>query len=216
MPPAWSQSLLFRSVFPLSRRPRNIRRCRMVAIPSIQVGFSIERYYADNEDRSGGAVAIPSIQVGFSIRQCVQLRRRKGDWSQSLLFRSVFPFCSQTLNSASTLMSRNPFYSGRFFHWGRNFATHVQDCICRNPFYSGRFFHLRVMKIEVVGLSEPSQSLLFRSVFPLVALSRIRIAHRIVAIPSIQVGFSIEKNPKLLNAMIAESRNPFYSGRFFH
>jgi len=72
------------------------------------------------------------------------------------------------------------------------------------------------MKIEVVGLSEPSQSLLFRSVFPLVALSRIRIAHRIVAIPSIQVGFSIEKNPKLLNAMIAESRNPFYSGRFFH
>jgi len=62
----------------------------LVAIPSIQVGFSI--WFAPLRAAIAKAeVAIPSIQVGFSIP------RPPDDtgWnnkSQSLLFRSVFPF----------------------------------------------------------------------------------------------------------------------------
>jgi len=87
---------------------------------------------------------------------------------------------------------------------------------CRNPFYSGRFFHS-----ELVGLSEPrtsqkSQSLLFRSVFPFYEDYENRSGGIEVAIPSIQVGFSIQSGGGWTSTGSAFSRNPFYSGRFFH
>jgi len=76
-----------------SIRPRNMRRSKMedVAIPSIQVGFSI-RVQLSEDGRIQIIVAIPSIQVGFSIPSVSKSCSINRSGSQSLLFRSVFPF----------------------------------------------------------------------------------------------------------------------------
>jgi len=116
---------------------RMIRR-NNVAIPSIQVGFSI-LFVPEQRGVPRRVVAIPSIQVGFSIKAVKNLN--------------------------AILVSRNPFYSGRFFHWREE-----------GP-YNPR--------------GKESQSLLFRSVFPLLYPEKGRNASAYVAIPSIQVGFSI-------------------------
>jgi len=90
--------------------------------------------------------------------------------SQSLLFRSVFPFYMRHRRPVSPRCGRNPFYSGRFFH--SNFYSNIQ------------------LKRKVT-----SQSLLFRSVFPFPRLSQSgKITRPFVAIPSIQVGFSIQRS----------------------
>jgi len=62
-------------------------------------------------------------------------------------------------------LCRNPFYSGRFFH-SKEMKKEVKGEVSRNPFYSGRFFHSRLLA-ALVRNAVRSQSLLFRSVFSL-------------------------------------------------
>ena len=90
---SWSQSLLFRSVFPFEKGKR--RRLLFSAMSQSLLFRSVfpfgqGRLPHGNEE---GEVAIPSIQVGFSIRIASNPDLAKVVLSQSLLFRSVFPFC---------------------------------------------------------------------------------------------------------------------------
>ncbi len=135
-------------------------------------------------------VAIPSIQVGFFTQAFCMEMLSDFQESQSLLFRSVFSLSEIRFRLLAALVrSRNPFYSGRFFHSPKNrppypggdrvaipsiqvgFFTQGKPVTLqgdrkqgRNPFYSGRFFHSNWQK---------------------------ELADRV-------------------------RRNPFYSGRFFH
>jgi len=162
--------------------------------------------------------------------------------SQSLLFRSVFSLALRIQEATGGAVSRNPFYSGRFFHSAPfpersvladarkvaipsiqvGFFTRLRQNFIpatspgRNPFYSGRFFH-SVCPAFPDHVFCRSQSLLFRSVFSLPPHGgEIRPAHPEVAIPSIQVGFFTPDRSALLANAPKCSRNPFYSGRFFH
>ncbi len=85
-------------------------------------------------------------------------------------------------------LSRNPFYSGRFFHsWPEIHREGMMNS--RNPFYSGRFFHSQNGTADRAGRNQKSQSLLFRAVFSLERGYTHVVGSGCVAIPSIQVGF---------------------------
>jgi len=185
-----------------------------VAIPSIQVGFSIpdKDWVASNPVLQSQSLLFRSV---FPLSDCSGHRGWRSVESQSLLFRSVFPLETSTQFKARCLLSqsllfrsvfplgmrrilvwalrrsRNPFYSGRFFHFKAGMRYHGVQVVCRNPFYSGRFFHWIMKKETMKKEREGSQSLLFRSVFPLVVVTEPQI-------------------------VVPKSRNPFYSGRFFH
>ena len=135
-----SQSLLFRSVFPFGQR---VLPCG-----------------------SKEGVAIPSIQVGFSITWCCAGRSVNPQKSQSLLFRSVFPFEGGATWCCVGRSSRNPFYSGRFFHWGmRSLPLRKKQEVAIPSIQVG--FSISNRREDKAGVSSMSQSLLFRSVFPL-------------------------------------------------
>ncbi len=142
---------------------------------------------------------------------------RLPDSSQSLLFRSVFSLMKREVHFVKYGNSvAIPSIQVGFFTPDANVGI-VTGEISRNPFYSGRFFHserspyvivwageVAIPSIQVGFFTRPpypggdrrggeSQSLLFRSVFSLRAVpGTVRPGRR------------------------AKGRNPFYSGRFFH
>ncbi len=110
-----SQSLLFRSVFSLAaERDMEILEARMVAIPSIQVGFFTRP--RPPQRWQSRKVAIPSIQVGFF----TPLRGMPGaaNWIMVAIPSIQVGFFTHEggENGRAGKVCRNPFYSGRFFH----------------------------------------------------------------------------------------------------
>jgi len=164
---AESQSLLFRSVFPF-----------MIAVRGASGSVS--------------AVAIPSIQVGFSILKQTRMDIMFSRFpSQSLLFRSVFPFAAERAAAEILVeLSQSLLFRSVFPFVNEDGATDDRCEVSQSLLFRS-VFPFRWPSSSGLASGTKSQSLLFRSVFPLSDCSRHRGRRDL-------------------------GRNPFYSGRFFH